>query len=208
MSLEVPGLGEEPAACDLPRESLADTKSEEVDERQMPPVQDRDKKVQWNVGREHDMCYRLQPSVVAQGKKNKKSSNTTACCQPQSLIYARCRSGIVSCKLGDTSPTQWFSCAAKMGNTTDIPAPNAVLVLGADARRKIFTGHPLYVEQARKKADGTWSLRISHTNYDRKCSLDQNADVTYDPAKRTVSFHSGPWACWAQGQKTLGFILR
>jgi hypothetical protein len=152
-------------------------------------------------------CYKLQPSVSAQGKKKKNGSKTTSCCQPQSLIYARCRSGITTCRLGDTSPVQWFSCAKKMGNTTSVPAAGTIMVLDIDARRKIFTGHPVFVENVRKESTGTWLLRVSHTNYDRRCHLDQDAEVTYDPSKMTVSFKCGPWSCWCRDLKILGFIV-
>jgi hypothetical protein len=154
------------------------------------------------------LCYRLQPSVPTQGQKKKKGVGTVACCQPQSLIYARCRSGIDTCKLGDTSPGQWFSCAKKKGNTSTLPASGTIMVLDADSRRKMHTGHPLYVENARKNGNGTWLLRVSHTNYDRRCSLDQDAEVVFDPGKMTVAFQSGHWSGWARDLKILGFITR
>ena len=137
-----------------------------------------------------------------------KVVKTTGRCQPQSLIYARCRTGIATCKLGDTSPVQWFACAKKNNATASIPAAGSVLVLDVNNRRGMPTGHPAYVEAVRKNGDGTWNLRISHTNYDRKCHLDQDASVIYDPKRMTASFASGPWASWAKDLKALGFILR
>jgi hypothetical protein len=159
-------------------------------------------------------CFKLQPSVPLMVTKTKKGTKkatvvkTTSRCQPQSLIYARCRSGINTCRLGDTSPVQWYSCAKKMGNTTNVPTSGAIMVLDSNSRRKMTTGHPLYVENAEKNRDGTWLLRISHTNYDRQCNLDQDAEVIFDPVKVTASFLSGPWSCWARDLKTLGFITR
>jgi hypothetical protein len=137
-----------------------------------------------------------------------KEVKTTGRCQPQSLIYARCRTGIATCKLGDTSPVQWFACAKKNNATTSIPVAGSVIVLDVNSRRGMPTGHPAYVEEVRKNGDGTWTLRISHTNYDRKCHLDQDAAVMYDPKRMTASFMSGPWATWAKDLKALGFILR
>lgn len=137
-----------------------------------------------------------------------KVVKTTGRCQPQSLIYARCRTGIATCKLGDTSPVQWFACAKKNNATTSIPVAGSVIVLDVNSRRGMPTGHPAYVEEVRKNGDGTWNLRISHTNYDRKCHLDQDATVMYDPKRMTVAFMSGPWATWAKDLKALGFILR
>jgi len=70
------------------------------------------------------------------------------------------------------------------------------------------TGHPVYVEEAWRNPDGTWILRLSHTNYDRKCHLDLDARALFDPRRMTVSFLSGPWASWAKDLKALGFIFR
>lgn len=154
------------------------------------------------------LCYNLQPAAVSLGKKKKKGAEKVGCCQPQSLIYARCRTGMVSCRLGDTSPVQWFSCAKKMGNAMTAPAGGTVMVLDANVRRKMYTGHPVYVENAKKNGNGTWLLRVSHTNYDRQCHLDEDARVIYDPQNMTASFQSGPWGSWARDLKVLGFIVR
>ena len=133
---------------------------------------------------------------------------TTGRCQPQSLIYARCRTGIKTCRLGDTSPVQWFACAQKNGATTSTPIAGSVMVLAVNSRRGMPTGHPMYVEEVKANKDGTWTLRITHTNYDRKCHLDLDARVLYDPKQMTAAFQSGPWSTWAKDLKTLGFILR
>lgn len=133
---------------------------------------------------------------------------TTGMCQPQSLIYARCRTGIKTCTLGNTSPVQWFACAKRNGATTSTPTAGSVLVLDSNASRRMHTGHPVYVEEVKDNKNGTWTLRISHTNYDRKCHLDLDATVLYDPKHMTASFQSGPWAPWGKHLKALGFILR
>ncbi len=138
----------------------------------------------------------------------KKVHQTTGRCQPQSLIYARCRTGIKTCKMGDTSPVQWFACAKKNRATTSIPAAGSVMVLDVNSRRGMPTGHPVYVEEVKANKDGTWTLRISHTNYDRKCHLDLDAKVLYHPKHMTATFQSGPWGPWAKDLKALGFILR
>lgn len=133
---------------------------------------------------------------------------TTGRCQPQSLIYARCRTGIATCKLGDTSPVQWFACAKNKKATTSEPVAGSVMVLDRNARRGMPTGHPVYVEEVLPQGMNTWKLRISHTNYDRKCHLDQDAAVLFNSTQMTASFLSGPWAPWARELKVLGFILR
>ena len=137
----------------------------------------------------------------------KKVHQTTGRCQPQSLIYARCRTGIKTCRMGDTSPVQWFACAQKNKATTSTPTAGSVMVLDVNTRRGMPTGHPVYVEEVKANKDGTWTLRISHTNYDRKCHLDLDAKVLYHPKHLTATFQSGPWGPWAKDLKALGFIL-
>ena len=133
---------------------------------------------------------------------------TTGRCQPQSLIYARCRTGFMTCRLGDTSPVQWFACAKKNNSTSATPVTGSVIVLDVNTRRGMPTGHPAYVEAVKKNQNSTWTLRISHTNYDRKCHLDLDATVLFDPKRMTASFTTGPWGPWAKDLKALGFILR
>ncbi len=158
--------------------------------------------------RDHAGCFLWQPVAKQPPAQGKKAALERGRCQPQSLVYARCRSGIDSCRLGDTSPAQWFSCARKAGNTASLPVSGAIMVLDVNARRKMYTGHPLYVEEVGRNGDGTWRLRISHTNYDRQCRLDQGSTVVFDPGGMTATFASGPWAGWARDLKVLGFILR
>ncbi|MDD2465047.1 MAG: hypothetical protein PHI97_13705 [Desulfobulbus sp.] len=182
-------------------------------------------------------CYHLQPArtvvttqkMVSGGKKPKtkvalKKSHkkktkakqgqtrttvrTVGLCQPQSLIYARCRTGISTCRLGNTSPVQWFACARKNGATASTPVAGSVIVLDTNGRRGMPTGHPAYVEEARKNRDGSWTLRISHTNYDRKCHLALDSKVIFYPCSMTATFAQGPWSPWAKHLKVLGFILR
>jgi hypothetical protein len=155
--------------------------------------------------REHDQCYHVQPGAET---TKKKGHRTTGRCQPQSLVYARCRTGVTACRLGDTSPVQWFSCARKNGDTTPVPTAGSIMVLDVNLKHSMSTGHPVYVEQVKANGNGTWLLRISHTNYDRKCHLDRDARVLFNPAHMTATFESGPWANWSCDLKVLGFILR
>jgi hypothetical protein len=185
--------------------------------------------------RNRSACFHLQPAATttkivtkkATGKTAKSTAKkgqktappasrttetkvvqTTGRCQPQSLIYARCRTGITTCRLGDTSPVQWFACAKNKGYTSSMPVAGSVMVLDVNTRRGMPTGHPAYVEAVKDNKNGTWTLRISHTNYDRKCHLDQDATVLFDPKRMTASFATGPWCTWAKDLKALGFILR
>lgn len=148
-------------------------------------------------------CYRLRHGPVKTGKKGKKTGGR---CQPQSLVYARCRSHIDNCRLGDTSPVQWFACAKTEKRTSSVPVPGAVMVLDGNRKRGMPTGHPVYVEEVYRNRDGSFDLRISHTNYDRRCSLDLDARVHYDPRSMNVAFRTGPWKGWATNLRTLGFI--
>ncbi len=199
--------GENPV-CDESEDSALSQAEAEGTGQQPLDQESPDKLETWGARRDRALCYKLQPGAPIQGKKKSKSAGAVACCQPQSLVYARCRSGIATCKLGDTSPVQWFACAKKMGNTLSIPSSGSIMLLDVNVRRRMYTGHPVYIENAKKNSDGTWLLRISHTNYDRQCHLDQDAGAIFDPAKMVVSFQSGPWSCWARDLKVLGFILR
>ena len=89
-----------------------------------------------------------------------------------------------------------------------MPQEGSIMVLDANERRKMPTGHPVYVETVSENGNGTWQLRISHTNYDRQCHLDLDSVVLYDPARLTASFQSGPWGSWARDLRVLGFIVR
>ncbi len=150
-------------------------------------------------------CFKLKPGKTT---KNSKGKTVTGRCQPQCIPYARCRSGIMTCRLGDTSPVQWFQCARKNKATTSIPKAGSIMVIDVNARRKMSTGHLGYVEEACPNSDGTWTLRFSHTNYDRKCHLDLDAKVLFNPKTMTASFLSGHWKTWAKDLKILGFVLR
>lgn len=149
-------------------------------------------------------CFNLRRGTTT----NRKGKKVQGRCQPQSLIYARCRSGNNDCRLGDTSPVQWFNCARSNRDTSVVPVAGSIMVLDANKKRGMPTGHPVYVEEVCPNRDGTYSLRISHTNYDRRCSLDLDARVHYNPRSMQVAFKTGPWKSWASDLKTLGFILR
>jgi len=160
-------------------------------------------------GKKAKVTAKRSPAKTTKKKqlRTKEVVRTVGLCQPQSLIYARCRTGIDTCRLGSTSPVQWFACARTNGATSKIPVAGSVIVIGAHPERRIHTGHPAYVEEARCNGDGTWTLRISHTNYDRKCHLDLDAKVIFYPRTMTASFVGGHWSAWAKDLKVLGFIL-
>lgn len=165
--------------------------------------------VSMNQEKVRGLCYSLRPGATTTKKDKKgKTVKVAGRCQPQSLIYARCRTGIDTCRLGDTSPVQWFACAQRNGATTRTPTPGSVMVLDANKGRGMPTGHPVYVEETCPNKDGTWTLRITHTNYDRQCHLDQDAKVRFNPKTMQVAFLTGPWGCWAKDLKVMGFILR
>jgi hypothetical protein len=168
-------------------------------------------------GTDGDRCFDLQPGRripctktvrLKKGKKKTVKTTRTTRCQPQSLIYARCRSGIDICRLGNTSPVQWYSCAMQQGAVSERPQAGSVIILAGNSRRNMPTGHPAYVEEVCPNIDGTWSLRLSHTNYDRRCNLDRDARVIFCPKTMTARFVTGPWSPWAKDLEVLGFILR
>lgn len=148
-------------------------------------------------GRATPECFHLRPGGKGAGR-----------CEPQSLPFARCRSGIDSCRLGhENGPLTWFACEKARGNTSLTPRPGSILILGANTRRKMPTGHVAYVEQAIPQSDTVYRLVFSHTNYDRRCSLETNIEATYDSAARTLDIHGGAWQAWGKGLPVAGFIL-
>lgn len=206
----VSSVDENPQMCVEPEESVPPAVVDDLQPQQAEIFPDRREPEPQKASGNRDLCYTLQPGAVKTkaAKTKKKSSRSVGCCQPQSLVYARCRSGLDTCRLGDTSPVQWFACAGRKGNTTSVPRDGAIMVLDGNDRRRMPTGHPVYVEEAIPNGNGSWLLRISHTNYDRQCHLDLDAAVHYDPVRQIASFQSGAWGKWARDLKVLGFIVR
>ena len=128
-------------------------------------------------------------------------------CQPQSIPYARCRSQISSCNLGNTSPVELFNCEQMRGYTSPIPVAGALMSIGVNHLHHMSTGHTLYVEEVCPNADGTYRLRVSHTNYDRRCHLEEDVWVHYDPRQKTADFTTGHWSAWGKHLPVQGFIL-
>jgi hypothetical protein len=54
--------------------------------------------------------------------------------------------------------------------------------------------------------NGQFLLRVSHANYNKRCSLDLDAKVLYNPQTRTANFLSGAWKKWAKSLKAFGFV--
>jgi hypothetical protein len=138
-------------------------------------------------------------------KKKKKGGR----CEPQSLPFARCRSGINSCCIGwNNGPLTWFSCEQKHGNTSLIPQDNSVLILGANKRNHMPTGHVAYVEKVIPEKAPHYRIIFSHTNYDRRCSLETNIEADYNSSTKTLDIHTGAWKEWGKGLPVSGFILK
>jgi len=153
-------------------------------------------------GRSTAECFHLQPG----GKGGKKAKARR--CEPQSLPFARCRSGIDSCRIGhENGPLTWFACEKQRGNTSLAPRPGSILILAANNRRKMPTGHVAYVENVVPQSATLYRLTFTHTNYDRRCSLEANIEATYDSGARTLDIHDGAWGAWGKGLPVAGFIL-
>lgn len=128
-------------------------------------------------------------------------------CEPQCIPYARCRTGVMSCRLGpENNSLTWFACEQKHKNTTSEPGPGMVMVLKANARRMMPTGHALVVESAKQEGPGVWLLVVSHANYDRGCSLETNVSVRFDKKAMRAAFLDGEWQAWATDLAVAGFI--
>lgn len=128
-------------------------------------------------------------------------------CQPQSIPYARCRSRITSCNLGNTSPVQLFNCEHQRGYTSSVPKAGSLMSIGVNRIHHMSTGHTLYVEEVCRESSEHFKLRVSHTNYDRQCHLEEDAWVDYDSKRKTADFESGHWAAWGKDLPVQGFIL-
>lgn len=144
-------------------------------------------------------CFHHEPSSHAQHGQM---------CQPQSIPYARCRSRISSCNLGNTGPVELFNCEQRLGHTSSIPQPGALMAIGVNQQHHMSTGHTLYVEEVCPNPDGTYKLRVSHTNYDRQCHLEEDVWVHYDPHHKYADFNTGHWAAWGKQLPIQGFILQ
>ncbi len=203
-SESVTNIPQAPPAAEIPKPSGAPQAKPEakLQSAEEPPCLECEAA---SPGQDRADCFKLQPGKTT---KNSKGKTVTGRCQPQCVPYARCRSGIMTCRLGDTGPVEWFECARKNKGTTSIPKAGSIMVIDVNTRRKMPTGHLGYVEEACPNADGTWTLRFSHTNFDRKCHLDLDAKVLFNPKTMTASFLSGPWKTWAKDLKISGFILR
>jgi hypothetical protein len=146
--------------------------------------------------------------TTASGKKLQKAKNVVVKgrCQPQCLIYARCRSGFMSCRMGNTNPLSWWPCARDQGLSSQIPLPGSVMLLDKQDDSRMRVGHAVYVEEVCKLKNGQFLLRVSHSNYNQRCGLDLDAKVLYNPKTRTVNFLSGAWGKWAKSLKAFGFV--
>ncbi len=155
-------------------------------------------------GRSTPECYQLQPAASQKKKKNGGR------CEPQSLPFARCRSGIISsCRLGwNNGPLTWFACEKQHKNTSLIPRANSVLILAANKGHNMPTGHVAYVEKVIVKDAANYRLIFSHTNYDRRCSLETNIEADYNSSTKTLNILSGAWKAWGKGLPVAGFILK
>jgi hypothetical protein len=146
-------------------------------------------------GKSSDQCYKKTP-------KSKKSR-----CEPQCIPYARCRTGVDSCRLGrENNSLTWFACEKKRKSTTDEPGPGMVMILLANARRNMPTGHALVVEKATPQGKDAWLLIVSHANWDTHCGLETGAKVLYNRKTMKAAFLSGEWKDWASDLAVAGFI--
>ncbi len=148
-------------------------------------------------------CYQRSASVAKQSKKKKRR------CEPQSLPFARCRSGILkSCCLGgENGPLTWFACEKKEGDTSAIPQDGSILVLAAN-KHNMPTGHVAYVEKVSTANPPIYQIIFSHTNYDRQCSLETDIKATYNSDTKTLDIFTGAWKDWGKKLPVAGYILR
>lgn len=154
-------------------------------------------------GKSTGECYQL---LRPQGSQKIKQGGR---CEPQSLPFARCRSGIMSCALGwNNGPLTWFACEKRRGNTSLIPVDGSVMILDVIRRHKMPTGHVAYIEEVVAGDGDLYRIVFSHTNHDRRCSLETNIKARYNRRTKTLDIDSGAWKAWGKGLPVAGFILR
>jgi len=148
-----------------------------------------------------------KPVVASLGKNKRTKRSAGGRCEPQSLTYARQRSGIMRSRNGrENGPLTWFSSEKQLGMTTDQPQPGSVLILGSDKGHGMSTGHVAYVEEAYAESPSRYKIVFSHTNYDRRCSMETNIEALYDSSAKTLDIYSGAWQPWGRGLRVAGFI--
>jgi hypothetical protein len=142
-------------------------------------------------------CYKLSPGRLFHR------------CEPQSLPYGRCRTGNSSCRGNyELSPIGWYKCADQNGKVTARPTAPSILILGDNSKHRMGTGHVFVVEKVRELGGGQWELVLSHTNYDRKCSIETDVLASYDEKGKLLTMKTGKWSVWGKNLKALGFILK
>jgi len=130
-------------------------------------------------------------------------------CEPQSLPYGRCRVGNSCCRGNyELSPIGWYKCEDQNGHVTAKPTAPAILILGDNSKHRMDTGHVFVVEKVRDLGGGHWDMVLSHTNYDRRCSIETDVQATYDEKGKLVTMKTGHWSVWGKNLKALGFILK
>ena len=146
-------------------------------------------------------------SVSRKGPTKRGKQTSRMRCEPQSLTYARQRSGITRSRNGrENGPLTWFDSEKKLGKTTNQPDPGSVLILGANKGHGMPTGHVAYVEKVYPEGPSSYKIIFSHTNYDRKCSLETNIEAIYNSSDMTLDIFSGAWKPWGSGLRVAGFI--
>lgn len=142
-------------------------------------------------------CYKLSPGRLFHR------------CEPQSLPYGRCRTGNMSCRGNyELSPIGWYKCADQNKKTTPTPTAGAIFILGDNSKHRMDTGHVFVVEKVKDAGGGQWELTLSHTNYDRRCSLETDVLAGYDEHKKLLTMRTGQWSKWGKNLKALGFIVQ
>ncbi|WP_243358784.1 hypothetical protein [Fundidesulfovibrio terrae] len=130
-------------------------------------------------------------------------------CEPQSLPYGRCRTGNSCCRGNyELSPISWYKCEDQNGHVTGKPTAVSILILGDNSNHRMSTGHVFVVEKVKDLGGGQWELALSHTNYDRRCSIETNVHARYDEHRRLLTMETGHWSGWGRNLKALGFILK
>jgi hypothetical protein len=99
-----------------------------------------------------------------------------------------------------------FQAPTCITNTSDELLPGSMLILAGNRGHGMPTGHVAYVEDVIPAGPSSYRLILSHTNYDRKCSLENRVETLYHRDTLTLDVLSGAWKSWGRRLKVAGFI--
>jgi hypothetical protein len=118
------------------------------------------------------------------------SSSVFAYCSPQCVTYARQLSGINHCYVGTNGTAlDWYDCESGKGHSSSAgnsPKAGRVVILKIGS-----TGHAIYINSVGDGDNGKYSIKISQSNANGRCGIENKIKATYDKKKKTLKYKGG-----------------